>query len=101
MADRVVLDTHALIWWSTMPEFLSPAATAAISDAVELLCSAICSWETALLVRTGRLALPQNRSAREWTDAITKIPRVRAVFLDAFTAVRADGLEMHPDPARC
>lgn len=99
MADRVVLDTHALIWWSATPDFLSPAATTAVSDAAELLCPAICFWETSLLVRKGRLRLPDGLSPREWTAAILSIPRVRGVSLDPVIAVIADGLDMHPDPA--
>jgi len=57
----------------------------------------ICLWETALLVRKGKLEL--DLRVGDWARSILGIPRARELPLDATTAVRADGLEMHPDPA--
>lgn len=58
---------------------------------------AICFWEVALLLRKGKLEL--DLPAAVWATAVLSIGRVRELPLDALTALRADSLEMHPDPA--
>lgn len=99
MESPIVLDTHALIWWSAIPGELSPTARETIDSAPQLLCPSICFWETSLLVRKGRLILPDARSVSDWMRAVTALPRVRVVPLDAVVAVAADALVMHADPA--
>ena len=93
----LVLDTHALIWWTTMPEHLSPRAAEAMASVDALGIPTICFWETVLLVRRGKLTLDLRVS--DWARSVLAIPRARELCLDAVTAVRADTLEMHPDPA--
>jgi len=53
---RLLLDTHALIWWLAGDERLSPAARDAIADAAnEVFVSAASSWEIATKHRIGRM----------------------------------------------
>ncbi len=53
---RLLLDTHALLWWLAEPERLSPAAHAAIADGNNrVLASAASGWEIATKVRLGKL----------------------------------------------
>ena len=53
---RLLLDTHALLWWWADDERLSPAARAAITDARHtVLVSAACAWEIATKQRIGKL----------------------------------------------
>ncbi len=94
---RVVLDTHAAIWWSFFPDQLSEAARRAIDEAEIIGLPAIVFWEAALLVRRGKLELPMHVS--EWCRRMLEIPRCRQVPLDASMAISADALPMHPDPA--
>lgn len=97
--ERPALDTHALIYWVCMPDLLGLTARAVLERAEELLVPSICFWETALLVRKGRLALPGGLGAGEWTRRVLEMPRVSQIPLTAHIAVMADGLVMHPDPA--
>jgi PIN domain nuclease of toxin-antitoxin system len=53
---RLLLDTHALLWWLAEPERLSPAAHAAIADGNnQVFASAASGWEIATKVRLGKL----------------------------------------------
>jgi len=53
---RLLLDTHALLWWWTDDQGLSMEARKIISDpAVEVNVSAASAWEIASLHRLGRL----------------------------------------------
>lgn len=53
---RVLLDTHAFLWWITDDPRLSTSARAVIADAGnELFLSAASGWEMAIKVRLGRL----------------------------------------------
>lgn len=58
---RLLLDTHALLWWWTDDPRLSTAAQAAIADeANEVFVSAASAWEIATKHRLGKLAdVPQ------------------------------------------
>ena len=58
---KLLLDTHAFLWWITDDRRLSSAARQAIADPEdELFLSAASAWEMALKSRLGRLKLPGN-----------------------------------------
>lgn len=60
---RLLLDTHALIWWGTKNPKLSSRATEAISLAGEdAFVSAASVWEIATKIRSGRLQEFENAS---------------------------------------
>lgn len=52
---RLLLDTHALIWWLVDHPRLGRAADAAIREADEVFVSAVSAWETTLKHRYGKL----------------------------------------------
>ena len=53
---RILLDTHALLWWLAGSDRLSAVAHGAIADdANEILVSAASAWEIATKHRVGRL----------------------------------------------
>jgi PIN domain nuclease of toxin-antitoxin system len=53
---RLLLDTHALLWWLAGDQALSDAAREAIADADnEVFVSAASAWEIATKYRLGRL----------------------------------------------
>jgi PIN domain nuclease of toxin-antitoxin system len=93
----VVLDTHAVVWWTIEPKRLSKLAAATIRGDDQLGISAISFWEVALLVRKQKLAL--GMTLREWADRTRMIPRVCTLALTPDIALLADSLPMHDDPA--
>lgn len=53
---RILLDTHALLWWMIGDPRLSPRARAAVGvPGAEVLVSAASAWELAVKVRLGKL----------------------------------------------
>ncbi len=95
----IVLDTHALLWWTLQPELVSRKAMTAIEKTDQVVVPSIVFWETALLVRKGRFALRQSLAVADWVRAVLSIPRIVEAPLTAEIAVRADSLRMHSDPA--
>lgn len=54
--DRLLLDTHTLLWWLAEPARLSSTALTAIADPrASILVSAASGWEIATKVRLGKL----------------------------------------------
>lgn len=86
----ILLDTHALHWWSTEPEKLSPAATEAIRRAERLAVAAMSWYELAWLARHGRITLATP--IRTWLERLAG--RVRTI--DATPAI-ADSAAALPD----
>ena len=55
---KLLLDTHAFIWWDSEPSKLSPAALAALRDSThEVWCSAVSVWEIIIKEQLGKLSL--------------------------------------------
>lgn len=63
---RLLLDTHALIWWDAGVG-LRRAAERAIRDADQVYVSAVCGWEVAIKASLGRL-----RTKRSVADAVVE-----------------------------
>ena len=62
---RLLLDTHALLWWWTDDERLSRKARAAIADdRNEVFVSAASAWEVAIKQRLGKLPGLPDAEAR-------------------------------------
>jgi PIN domain nuclease of toxin-antitoxin system len=62
---RLLLDTHALLWWLTRDAKLSPAARAAIADPdSEVAVSAASAWEMAIKSALGKLKAPADLGAQ-------------------------------------
>lgn len=95
--NTLALDTHTALWWSFLPEKLSRTARKSLDEAGQLLLPSIIFWEAALLVRKRRIELPVTLT--EWLRGLESSERFRVVALDAATALDADKLQMHDDPA--
>lgn len=55
---KVLLDTHAFIWWDSAPEKLSPPARAACQERTNLLLLSVASaWEMQIKLQLGKLHL--------------------------------------------
>lgn len=58
---RLLLDTHAFLWWIFDNPKLPLSARARISDpTADVFFSTVSAWEIAIKAGTGRLALPAN-----------------------------------------
>ena len=58
---KVLLDTHAFLWWVSDDRQLSPRARRIIGDGSnEVYFSAVSGWEIAIKVRLGRLSIAGN-----------------------------------------
>jgi PIN domain nuclease of toxin-antitoxin system len=56
---KLLLDTHALLWWSTLDKKLSPKVKRAVaSEDHDIFVSAASAWEIATKVRIGKLDWP-------------------------------------------
>lgn len=65
---RLLLDTHALLWFMGEPESLTPRARDAIVDADTVAVSAASLWEISTKVNRGRLRIPSGDVAGEITE---------------------------------
>jgi PIN domain nuclease of toxin-antitoxin system len=57
--DRLLLDTHTLIWWAEDSPRLPPATDSRIRHAAEALVSVASAWEIAIKTSLGRMAMPR------------------------------------------
>jgi PIN domain nuclease of toxin-antitoxin system len=95
---RLLLDTHALLWWFTDDGRLSDTARRAIGDeANEVFVSAASAWEIATKERLGKLDGVPDAAARfaelVAADAFVHLP------VSYLHALRAGGYELpHRDP---
>lgn len=61
---RLLLDTHALLWWLDDPSLLSDDARSAVRDGEnEVLVSAATAWEIVVKQALGRLDAPEDLEA--------------------------------------
>ena len=95
----IVLDTHALVWWTREPLLLSGGAAKAINHAERILVPAICFRETFVLVRKGRLALEHGQPVAAWVAEVLTIPSIHTAPLSVEPALAPDALTMHAGPA--
>jgi len=64
---RILLDTHALIWWATNDKRLSRKVRRHLADdSVDIVVSAATAWEIATKVRLRRLSWALSQSVREY-----------------------------------
>jgi PIN domain nuclease of toxin-antitoxin system len=67
---RLLLDTHALLWWSTGDRVLSRRVRRLMEDeTTTVLVSAGTAWEIATKVRLGRLSWPGSLSLEAYCRA--------------------------------
>lgn len=96
---KLLLDTHALIWWWLDAPQLSAAARAAMADARhDIWVSAASAWEIATKQRLGKLPeLPPDLAAR-WS-ALLEADGFRPLDISPGHALRAGGHPAeHRDP---
>lgn len=88
--SRLLVDTHALLWWLTDDPALSAVARAAIADgASEPLISAASIWEIAIKQSLGRLTAPDDLPETILSEGFT------VLAVDAEHAWRVRQLPLH------
>ena len=60
MSDRLLLDTHIVLWWRGNDPRLALAAREAIASASLVFVSSASAWEIAVKSSLGRVRLPQS-----------------------------------------
>lgn len=95
---RLLLDTHALLWWFTDDPRLSTHARAAITDDKnEILVSAASAWEIATKHRLGKL--PEAGGAISSFDALVAADRFDHLPVNRLHGLAAGGYAVdHRDP---
>jgi len=95
---RVLLDTHALIWYVDQDQLLSPDAHVAITNpANDLLLSAASIWEIAIKVGLGKLSL--SMPYRQWMNrAIADLGLTVLPITVEYADVQAGLPTHHGDP---
>jgi len=98
MGEKLLLDTHALIWWSFEPQKLSAIAYAAIEDAENhIFISAVTAMEIATKVRKGRLQWARPL-ASDFTRQVEEA-EFKQLSITCEHAEKAGGLQFaHRDP---
>jgi PIN domain nuclease of toxin-antitoxin system len=101
--DRLLLDTHIVLWLDSGDQRLSSATRDLIDGCWQrggMICfSAVTVWEIALLLDTGRIEL--DVSIEAWIDRFLARPGLSAIPLGTGAACRAYQFAdlAHPDPA--
>lgn len=95
---RVLLDTHALLWWCTADPRLSARARHLITDpATEVLISAATGWEIAIKAALG--SLPLNETPEALVRRETSVNGMRELPIDMRHALHVFQLPpLHKDP---
>ena len=91
---RVLLDTHALLWWLADDPALSPQAREAIADGANLVAvSAATAWEISIKRTLGKLEAPDDLEAQLDANGFVPLPITVADGLAAGSLPR-----YHDDP---
>ena len=102
-ADRVLIDTHTLLWWQAQPDEVRPERISAsawerITAASCVLVSPISCWEVAMLVGKERIRL--DRPTATWIRDVLASDGIGVAELTPQVAVAAAELDdFHGDPA--
>lgn len=83
----IIVDTHVLLWWVSVPKKLSRKATRALRASKRIGVPAIVPWEIAMLEEKARIRL--DRPVLEWLNEVLEDPRVVLCDLSPVVAVRA------------
>ena len=91
----LLLDTHAALWLITGSDRLGAEAREAIRTAPKTYLSAACVWETAIKVRSGKLAAPEDITA---LGACARLLELPILPWHAADAARVSSQLPHRDP---
>jgi PIN domain nuclease of toxin-antitoxin system len=89
---KLLLDTHAVLWWQSDDRRLPPAARRAIAVADIVWVSAASGWEVAIKSALGRLRVDEPFAVTVAADDFTELPVTleHAARLEALPTHHAD-----------
>ena len=91
---KVLLDTHAFLWWNTEDPQLSKRAREIIADGQsEIFISAASAWEIAIKTSKGMLALPEPPA--HYVEKRMNLYRFQALPIQIYHASRVYELPLH------
>lgn len=96
----IVLDTHALLWWTLDPEKLSQDATVICSELEEQggYISSISIWELGIKIKNDKLDI--GMSIRDYAEKVKRLGCIEIVPVEENIWIRSLELEWkHSDPA--
>jgi PIN domain nuclease of toxin-antitoxin system len=71
---KLLLDTHALLWWLSDDARLGTAAAEAIAGADVVAVSAVSAWEIGIKQAIGKLRGPDDLAAQIAANGFTELP---------------------------
>jgi PIN domain nuclease of toxin-antitoxin system len=74
LADQLLLDTHAFIWWRENSPRLGNDARGHIGSARVVFVSVASAWEVAIKIALGKLRLPESFEAGVIASRFDKLP---------------------------
>jgi PIN domain nuclease of toxin-antitoxin system len=74
LADQLLLDTHAFIWWRENNARLEGRARQRIGTAAVVFVSVASAWEAAIKMALGKLQLPESFEAGVVAAGFEKLP---------------------------
>lgn len=97
---RFLIDTHVLIWWSTLDRRLSNKARAAIDSAThDLVISAVSAWELAIKSGLGKVDLSPSDSTQDFMQRLSDDGRFQMLDITWQHAAAVQTLPpLHADP---
>lgn len=96
----ILLDTHALLWWTLDPEKLSRKASARCSEIVRTgsFISSISIWEIGIKIKNG--ALDIGMTLDDYVDRLKELNCVEVIPIDEKLWIESIKLKWdHKDPA--
>ncbi|MFV0416297.1 MAG: type II toxin-antitoxin system VapC family toxin [Chthoniobacterales bacterium] len=73
---KILLDSHAIVWWLSSPHYLTSEARGLIADPTnKIYASAASIWELGLKAAKGKLSLPLNYDEALWSGGIEETQR--------------------------
>jgi len=104
MNNKIVLDTHILLWSLLTPDELSNATKKIITQAQKshnLFISSISLWEISMLIERKRINVYESKA--KFLNSITDIEGFSVIEINANIAAESTSLPggFHGDPADC
>lgn len=90
---RLLLDTHAFIWWCQGDRKLGAKGRKSIAEASEVFVSAVTAWEIAIKTGLGKLDFPMTVDRAREIAGFSELP-IRLVHADGYNNLRPH----HTDP---
>lgn len=91
---KLLLDTHAFIWWDGSPQRLGPQArTVCLDPATELVLSVVSVWEMQIKAMLGKLTL--HKPLRQLLEDQFRQNRLRVLPVPLEPVLRLDALPPH------